>query len=154
MPIIKRILVPYDFSHGASAALRYAVSLAEAVNASIELLHVWEPGPYVDPTLMLAAGGRANDLSAQYTKDANERLAKAIADKAASIAERVAPMVIAGYPSTTIVRHADDGNFDLVVMGTRGLTGLKHLLLGSVAERVVQRCNKPVLTLHAAASAE
>ncbi len=149
MSLIKSILVPYDFSDGAAAALRYAASLADALDADIQLLHVWEPGPYVDPTQVLAVGGRASELQAQYTKAAEDRLKKAIAEHAESISARVKPHVVAGYPSSTIVERAEHGNFDLVIMGTRGLTGLKHLLLGSVAERVVQRCSKPVLTLHA-----
>ena len=52
-----------------------------------------------------------------------------------------------GYPATVILEESEQRGADLIVIGTRGLSGLKHLLLGSIAERVVQKAHCPVLTV-------
>ena len=149
MALINRILVPVDFSAGSRAALRYAASIAEKFDASIEAFHVWEPLPYVAPSQMVWMGSEPDEFWKQYKVAAEERLSLLVRTEVPAAAERVALRVEAGYPSGSILDRLDTEAFDMVVMGTRGLTGLKHLLLGSVAERVVQRAKCPVLTLHA-----
>ena len=142
---ISRILVPVDFSPHANRAVRYAVTLAAQFNARVELLHVVED-PFVSgvwsselympsmpellSTLTAKAGLRLGDLKATLPTTI-------VADAA----------VVVGHPKETIPDHARDGRFDLIVMGTHGRSGLSHLVMGSVAERVVRKAPCPVLTV-------
>lgn len=143
---ISRILVPVDFSPHSDRALRYAASLARRLGASLELLHVVE-----DP---FATGAWSSEV---YVPNVTELLDSMIADarrRLEDLKDIVAPegvpistVVLKGRPAPTILEHAKNGQFDLVVMGTHGRTGLAHLLMGSVAEAVVRRAPCPVLTL-------
>jgi nucleotide-binding universal stress UspA family protein len=142
---ISRILVPVDFSPHASRALQYATTLATQYGARIELLHVIE-----DPVTSGAWSSEvyiANmpELLASLTANATRRLEELKATLPASIVADTE--VIVGHPAATIPEHAQDGRFDLIVMGTHGRSGLSHLVMGSVAERVVRRAQCPVLTV-------
>jgi nucleotide-binding universal stress UspA family protein len=147
---IKHILVPTDFSAHADAALRYALDLARAVNATVGLLHVVE-----DP---LAAGMWASEvyttelagLTINLSKDAEERLRRTAAEHAADDAI-IVHGVRMGRAATTIVEVAAEVSADLIVMGPAGRSGIAHVLMGSVAERVVRTAACPVLTVRAAA---
>lgn len=142
---IKRILVPTDFSAHADAALRYAIALATPLGATVGLLHVIE-----DP---LAAGMWASELySAEIAglqinlaKDAEERLSLTVAEIGSPvISDRE---VRVGRAAPTIVEAAAESKADLIVMGTAGRTGLAHVVMGSVAERVVRTAPCAVLTV-------
>ena len=146
---ITRILVPTDFSGDAEAAFRYAVDLAKPFGAIVELLHVVE-----DP---LAAGMWSAEiytteiagLQINLVKDAEARLRGIIADTKTPI--RMASEVRTGAAGATILDAARDHHADLIVMGTKGRTGFAHLLMGSVAERVVRLAPCPVLTVRTGA---
>jgi universal stress protein A len=140
---ISRILVPVDFSPHATRALQYATTLATQYGARIELLHVvedpvmsgaWSSEVYVPPELL-----------ASMTATATRRLDELKATLPPSVVADTA--VLVGHPAATIPDHAHDGRFDLIVMGTHGRSGLSHLVMGSVAERVVRRAQCPVLTV-------
>jgi nucleotide-binding universal stress UspA family protein len=142
---ITRILVPTDFSADADAAFRYAIELAKPFGAIVELLHVVE-----DP---LAAGmwsaeiytAEIAGLQINLVKDAEARLRSIIEDTKTPI--RLTGEVQTGAAAATILDAARDRHSDLIVMGTKGRTGLSHLLMGSVAERVVRLAPCPVLTV-------
>ena len=141
---ITRILVPVDFSAHSDRALRYAATLAGQVGASVELLHVVDDftfGAYSEVYVP-----NIPDLTQEAINTALERLT---AIKAAVFPHGadVESVVYAGRPAPTIVDHAAEGKFDLIVMGTHGRTGLSHLLMGSVAEHVVRTSPCPVLTI-------
>jgi nucleotide-binding universal stress UspA family protein len=143
---ISRILVPVDFSAYSERALDYAIALAARLDASLHLLHVVED-PMV--TGALVPEGVMTDfaeLRAELMADAEQRL---LAYRGQ--AERAGvPVVTAarwGFTSATILEYAAGLNIDLVVMGTHGRTGMAHLLMGSVAERVVRQAACPVLTV-------
>jgi nucleotide-binding universal stress UspA family protein len=149
---LNRILVPVDFSAHSEKAIRYATTLANKFGAHLSLLHVIE-----DPFITGAWQAEAfipnipellNDLIKAAEKRMAEQKQKLAAD--GSVVETV---VITGRPASAIVEQASAGTFDLIVMGTHGRTGLSHALLGSVAERVVQKAPCPVLTVHDAAAA-
>ena len=149
LPVIARILVPVDFSAHSEVTLQYATTFATRFGAAVELLHVIED-PY-------ASGAWSSDiyysnvpqLLESLTADANRRLLDLKAGlEAQGIV--VSTAVLRGNPARTIAEHAGD-RFDLVVMGTHGRTGLPHVLMGSVAERVVRRAPCPVLTVHVTA---
>jgi nucleotide-binding universal stress UspA family protein len=142
---ITRILVPTDFSGDAEAAFRYALDLAKPFGAIVELLHVVE-----DP---LAAGmwsaefytAEIAGLNVNLVKDAESRLRGIVGDAKAPI--RLVSEVRTGPAFATILDTAREHHTDLIVMGTKGRTGLAHLLMGSVAERVVRLAPCPVLTV-------
>jgi nucleotide-binding universal stress UspA family protein len=146
--ILKHILVPTDFSPHAEAALRYAIDLAKPFGATITLLHVVE-----DP---LAAGMWSSEiytaeiagLQINLVKGAEERLRR-IAAKTVGV--RILTEVRTGRTPSTILDVAKSASADLIVMGTAGRTGLAHVVMGSVAQRVVRAAACPVLTLRAEA---
>jgi nucleotide-binding universal stress UspA family protein len=143
----KRILVPVDFSSCSRAALERATALAESLEATIDLLHVWQPPPIVAPEVMIGTGTENPGLlqiAKQQAETAMNEFVKRARDTGAKIE---AVSVEPGDPARTIVEAADRGNYDLIAMGTHGRTGLAHLLLGSVAEKVVRRASRPVMTV-------
>ena len=143
---ITRILVPTDFSVYSDTAIHYAANLAGHFRASLELIHVVE-----DPFLSGAWSAEAFIAGADGILEEVKESAKIrLASVAAALAARgvVAEVkVITGTPSAGIVEHARDGRFDLIVMGTHGRTGLSHVVLGSVAERVQRTAPCAVLTV-------
>ena len=146
---ITRILVPVDFSVHSDRAVRYAMELAGKVGARVELLHVVE-----NPVVSGAWSSEiyvANlpELLESLMADANRRL-EMVKTATAREGIEVGTCVVSGTPAHMILDEARTGRFDLIVMGTHGRTGLSHVLMGSVAERVVRRAFCPVLTLRAA----
>jgi nucleotide-binding universal stress UspA family protein len=145
MSAIKKILVPTDFSEAADAALRYAAALPLAERPEITILYVYQLPAYFFPdgSVVLSAPDMVEKLMTQIETS----LARAA--NLASAAGAVDPRVqsVNGVASTEIVRFAEENGFDLIVMGTHGHTGLAHVLLGSVAEKVVRKAHCPVLTV-------
>jgi nucleotide-binding universal stress UspA family protein len=145
---IKNILVPTDFSEPADAALEYAKTLAQEFNGRIHLLHVVSE-PYVYPWGTDLPTIPISDLLTQSEDAARERLAQ-IATAATALAGRIDVETAIGTPVERILDAIGDHHIDLVVIGTHGRGMVGHLLLGSVAERVVRRSPVPVLTVHGA----
>ena len=146
MPRIARILVPTDFSAASDAALRYARSLATQFGASITLVHVFE-----DPFTSGAFVGDGVvtmplDLREAMERAAREQLQKQHAEHAQSLPLSSSDLLM-GAAAKRIVEHAEKIHADLIVMGTHGRGGLGHLLLGSIAEKVVRTAKCPVLTV-------
>ena len=145
MIAIRQILVPTDFSDPATSALTYARALAEEFGSHLHIFHV-VPEPYVYPwgteisTLPLA------DLMAQSEALSNTRLAELIPKDHAPRGGLTTSTAI-GTPVDRILDYITDSHIDLVVMGTHGRGPVGHLLLGSVAERIVRRSPVPVLTV-------
>jgi nucleotide-binding universal stress UspA family protein len=140
---IRTILVPTDFSTHANAALEYAMELAATFGARLHLLHAY----HVD---IPVAGPGGIALPANFY-DEFRKAAKANLDE---LLQRVKERgiqadgeVVPAPPAIAILDSAEQLPADLVVMGTRGRTGLAHVLLGSVAERTVRMAPCPVLTL-------
>ena len=148
MSTIARILVPTDFSAASDAALTYARSLARQFGASINLVHVFE-----DP---FTSGAFIGDGTVTMPLDLRESLERLATEQlAARHAEHlgVLPLsstdLLTGPTAKRIVEHAEKTRADLIVMGTHGRSGLSHLLLGSVAEKVVRDAPCSVLTVRA-----
>jgi nucleotide-binding universal stress UspA family protein len=134
---IERILVATDFSDASDTALEYARTLAGQFGATLQVVHVFEDpfasGAFVgDGTVMMPLDLRDTLLDAAKT-----RLAERHAGHAAQLAHSSTDL-LQGPAARTIVEHAQNTGADLIVMGTHGRTGLPHLLMGSVAERVVR----------------
>jgi universal stress protein A len=134
---IRRILVPTDFSAHANWAVTAAFELAQTFGADLSLLHVIEVPVYaIEVALPLA------DL------EQNARRALALLlPEAAAAGVAVTRLVDMGVPFQKILETARAEQVDLIVMSTHGRTGLGHLVLGSVAERVVRLAPCPVLTI-------
>ena len=142
-----RILVPTDFSKGAENASLTAVALAAALGGRVELVHWYNP-----PSVMLPDGSTFPATPAQLlevTDHAETALADALRTLRTRSGERIEIEGSArmGSAADEIVRLAATGRFDLVVMGTHGRTGIRRLMLGSVAEKVLRRASIPILTV-------
>jgi nucleotide-binding universal stress UspA family protein len=142
---VKKILVPVDFSDHAAHALDVAAELATRYDGHLELLHVVQPPAY--PELYYPGQGTSTSLMDIPLLQArtHEALVDLIREK--GLEGKAKAKVIEGYPGTEIPRYAKEAQADLLVLSTQGLTGLKHLVLGSVAEKVVRLCECPVLTV-------
>jgi nucleotide-binding universal stress UspA family protein len=145
MALIRRILVPTDFSAASDAALNYARSLASDFGASINLVHVFED-PFASGAF-LGDGIIAMPLDVRQSMEtaAREQLAARHAAHAGKLPLSSTDL-LTGSPAKRIVDHAEETSADLIVMGTHGRSGFDHLLLGSVAEKVVRAARCPVLT--------
>lgn len=142
-PKIDRILAPLDFSDNADAILDWAVHLAKEHKSRLTLMHA-----YHLPVEFQQMEGAY--LPAEFWTQVKSEAEKNLEQKAARIREQgveTEVLVVEGYPATAIEEAAQTKDVDLIVIGTHGHTGLKHLLLGSVAERVVQKAPCPVLTV-------
>ncbi|MDX1501741.1 MAG: universal stress protein [Thermoanaerobaculia bacterium] len=139
---IRRILVATDFSETADSGLEWALEMARVHGAELLLVHgLMLPNQATD---FLPS---PPDYSEEIRAAARGRLERA-ADSARERGVVVSAELRLGIPSETVLEAAEESQADLVVIGTRGLTGIQHLLLGSTAERVVQRSVCPVLTVH------
>jgi nucleotide-binding universal stress UspA family protein len=150
---ISRILVPVDFSAYSERALEYAIGLASRFGASLHLLHVVE-----DPIATGVWGGETvlpdlTELREELVKGAERQLVT-YREAAARAGVSVSSTALVGLPAITIVDHAVSLGVDLIVMGTHGRTGMAHLVMGSVAERVLRHAPCPVLTVREAARRE
>ena len=148
MATIKRILCPIDFSEGSSAALEHALFFVERFGAELELLHAWQIPYSVRPDLMLWMEAGVSQSIFEATRDqAATAMQQQVAQIPAALRARTEGRTVHGDPVTAILDALGGKTYDMVVMGTHGRTGFSHLLMGSVAERVVRRSPVPVLTV-------
>ena len=145
---IKTILVATDFSSDAEAAVETAIELAKAFDAKLELFHAY----HVEiPPIYAGFGGdftRPEDILGPIREGAEatmDRLVEDVAAKGVSVQGRIAM----DHASRAILEEAERVLADLIVIGTRGLTGLEHFVLGSTAERVLRLAHCPVMTVKA-----
>lgn len=138
-----RILVATDFSETAAAALDWAAALAAQQGARLELVHAIT----LPPTLPEMVPQTGPDFALELQKAARLKLDEAAAGVRDQVPE-LDTLLSPGTPSRVILDRAEECNAELIVVGTRGLSGLRHILLGSTAERVVQHARCPVLCVH------
>ena len=143
MSHFQSILVPMDFSSHASAALKLAVRMARDSGATVHVLHAYalplalnSPYPVKIPETVLEA------LREEAARKLEESLAT-VRDSGVKLESHL----VHASPAAGICEAAEELGADLIVMGTRGLTGLAHVLLGSVAERTLRVAPCPVLTV-------
>lgn len=139
---IKHVLYPTDFSDPSLHAARYAQAFADAHKAQIHVLHVVYPYH-----LITDVDGMADDpLPVDLLPALSQRLASFCKEHLTSEAPVIQNTVV-GQPFYEIVRYAKEHQIDLIVLGTHGRGALSHLLIGSVAEKVVRKAPCPVLTV-------
>lgn len=142
---VRRILAPLDFSDNTPAILDWAAHLAQEHGGSVTLLHCYHlpiefqqlEGAYLPPDFWSSVRNEAETTLERHAAVLRER------------GVEVEIAVCEGYAGTVIIEEATSRNADLIVIGTHGRSGLTHLLLGSIAERVVQKAPCPVLTVKA-----
>ena len=143
---IRKILVPVDFSDHSHRALEEAIGLAKAFSAQLHLLHCYQIHPgTVSPYGIIIPETFEHDIRMAALQRLSEWR-----EKASAQGVRVQEHITAHFPAEEIAAMADHLGVDVIVMGTRGLTGLKHVLLGSVAERTIRLAKCPVLTVKGA----
>jgi nucleotide-binding universal stress UspA family protein len=144
---LSRVLVPVDFSSCSRAALEYASFLASRLSATVDVLHVWEPPHYVRPDVLLHPHGEAQQTLQQFARSNAGREMEWFLGNVESHGVKVKGRLEFGNPYHVILEISSSGAYDLIVMGTHGRTGLSHLLLGSIAEKIVRRASCPVITI-------
>jgi len=145
---VHQILAPTDFSESSKQAIAYAWGWAQTFRAKLLLLHVVEL-----PTYALQPETTADLITAllnELKREANVQLAQLLPEAGATNVD-VTCRVVVGVPYEKILETVGAESVDLIVMATHGRTGLRHLLMGSVAERVVRLAPCPVLTMHVTA---
>jgi nucleotide-binding universal stress UspA family protein len=142
---IATILAPTDFSAHSEKALRYACGLAERLGAELHLVHILSEivpaGP--DPLLMPV-------MPPEYYKQNEDRAKETLGrllDPSWGSPASLVTAVRWGGPVESIVSYAIGHHVDLIVIATHGRTGLSHVFMGSVAERIVREAPCPVLTI-------
>jgi universal stress protein A len=147
MTLPTHILVATDFSDASAPALAAAAAQARAADSKLTLIHVYDPTPMVPPAAI------------PTPRKMEESIAQEMGERVQSELERVRKEHLGEVPDVNVVaqRHANaayavcdyahQNGVDLIVLGTHGRTGLSHLLIGSVAERVVRHARCPVLTV-------
>ena len=140
---IEQILVPVDFSDHSAKALETAIELARQFDARIHVLHAY-------PQYLGAVSPYGIVTPQNFDLECREAAlfeTEAWAGKVRAAGIAVETLVSQATPSEAIARAAEEVGADLLVMGSRGLTGLKHILLGSVTERTLRTCACPVLVV-------
>ena len=141
----RKILVPVDFSSHSQRALQTGIELAKAFGAKLHLLHCYQINVgAISPYGLVIPESFDRDIREAATKQLEQWREKVAAQKI-EVESEVSPL----FPSEAIASTAERIGADLIVMGTRGLSGIKHVMLGSVAERTVRIAPCPVLTLKA-----
>jgi universal stress protein A len=139
--MLKRILVPVDFSPCSRAALDYAALLAEIFHAELDLLHIWAPSRRPEDRELATLGLASSTVAGRALTDWLMSIGPALRERARGRLE-------VGDRCGRILEAAL--GYDLIVMGTNGRTGMAHLFRGSLAEKVVRRAACPVLTIRPA----
>ena len=140
---LKRILVPTDFSEFSQAALRYGCEFAAKFGAELHLLHVIDnPMPPGSEDW----GKTLDEYQRDLEKYANNEM-QALDLSPLTDRSRVTDVIRYGSALVGIVQYARDHDIDMIVLGTHGRTGLAHVFIGSVAEKVVRKAPCPVLTV-------
>jgi len=145
MIAMKNILVATDFGEAADIALTYGRELARRFDATLHVLHVAE-NVYITAFGAETYASFAPDLQRDIEQNAKRKLLEAVMDSDGSGPRTIPAVMTSSSPAFAIIDYAREHDIDLVIMGTHGRGTLGHLLMGSVAERVVRLASCPVLT--------
>ena len=141
MITLNTILVPTDFSEHSDKALRYGVELASKFGATLHLFHTYEPIPVMYGETGYVPLESSAEIEAAAVKQLDELKPEGAEDL------KIVRKVSQGHPFVEIVQYAKEHDADVIVMGTHGRGAIAHMLLGSVAERVVRKAPCPVLVV-------
>lgn len=143
---VNNILVPIDFSNYSEKALAYASEIAQSYNAQLQVLHIIEETMH--PAFSVTGKSSIFDLVPDIKDDSRKRAEKMLSN---FVSDRVKSKIFiqGGRAANDIIKFAKENSTDLIVIATHGLTGLEHMLLGSVTEKVVRMAHCPVFTVKA-----
>jgi len=152
-PGVLRILVPVDYSEGSARALQYAAKLCIPFNAELDVIHVWDRPPSLTlaDVIVHAPTGQRRSLTELMYENADLQMQQFLRSHSFQLGEArgrlPAHRLVSGEPAAALLSLLDRGQHDLVVVGTHGRTGLRHLLLGSIAEKLIRLSAVPVITV-------
>ena len=138
---IQKILVPTDFSEYSQHALKYAVALAQSFKAKLYVVHVWEQSIVAAPTETFHA-----EIWVEAEKSEREQLNQ-LTQELRTKGIDVEPVFGSGIAHSEIVKTAKELDVDLITLATHGRTGLRHLVFGSTAEKIIRLAPCPVLVV-------
>jgi nucleotide-binding universal stress UspA family protein len=160
--MFKKILYPTDFSDVAHKALEYIKQLKQAGTEEVLILHVLDERQFIDPGLYIGDGSFLDEgpivpLEPSKTLSSSEWWDKLEEDAAKQIREienllreigfRVRKTIVKGIPLREILRIEKVEDVSLIVLGSHGKSNIEEMLLGSVSEKVIRKCKKPVLVI-------
>jgi nucleotide-binding universal stress UspA family protein len=145
MIALTSVLVPTDFSDASDVAVLYGKAFARAFGASLHVLHVVQE-PFAQPWAVEAHGFALATMQEDWMREAKIRV-EAILTSEDRSTHKAQLLTVLGHPVVEILEYASAHAIDLIVMGTHGRGPLGHMLMGSVAERVVRKAPCPVLTV-------
>lgn len=140
MPVAKEILVPVDGSDNSLRAVRYALGLADAIDARIRLFYVFP----VSSVEIIGMAGMSRDDIEHAAQAAAQRVFDKLHAEIGETSVKVDDETSIGDPAEEIIRCTEDDHDLLVILGRRGLSRIQSLLLGSVSEKVVRHAHSPV----------
>lgn len=144
---IQSILVPVDYSPCSAAAVRFAVEVASKFGAELDVVHVWDRPAYVSEAIQVGHGNATRSLVDLIRENAQAEMAEFVAKLSLPASFKLSTRLLSGNPAATVLKVLQEGKHQLLVVGTHGRTGLRHMLLGSVAEKLVRLSPVPVLTV-------
>jgi nucleotide-binding universal stress UspA family protein len=154
--LFKKILVPLDGSEHSLKALEMAAQIAERFSGAITLIHAYslsvqpvmmpEPSTLSSPTIPILTGAELSRL-AEATLAVGRRILDDGEEKLKPEKVQVEKVLVEGHAVREIVRAATEGNYDLIVIGARGISHIKEILLGSVTDGVIHHARCPVLVI-------
>ena len=145
---IRRIMIPIDYSENSKVALTYGADFALGFGASLDIVHVWDRPTYLTDAVMVQRPGQAHQPIGELIRenaqhDMDEFLNQFTLPSGLQSSSRL----LAGEPASALLAELKKGEHDLVILSTHGRTGFAHLLLGSIAEKLVRMSPVPVLTV-------
>ena len=145
---IRRIMIPIDYSENSKVALAYGADFAAHFGASLDIVHVWDRPTYLTDAVMVQHPGEAHKpigelIRENAQRDMTEFLGQLTLPSGLTTSSRL----LSGEPASALIAELKKGEHDLVILSTHGRTGLAHLLLGSIAEKLVRLSPVPVLTV-------
>ncbi len=155
-PVIKDILFATDLSKNSMYVLRFAVSMAKIHGAKLHVLNVFEYTPAVDTTILMFMGQgaqskmmeeRKGDLAELIGKRLEAFIKQGLQDEPAAAGNIDSTKVEIGDPVTKILLEAERLNSDIIIMGTHSKGPVGHAFLGSTAEKVLRRSQRPVIII-------
>jgi nucleotide-binding universal stress UspA family protein len=145
---LKKVLVPVDYSEPSAEVLQFGAEIASRLGGSLTVMHVWECMPHAPSDLMVKGrNGKLRRLDDVIRENAENEMQQFLESASLPSGLRVETKVVSGEAAQCILRELGTGGHDLLVMGTHGRGGVKQLVLGSVAEKMVRTSPVPVLVV-------
>lgn len=141
----RSILVPVDYSEPSRRALELALTLDPA--AKLTVIHAWDRPPYVSEGVITHPDGTRRSLTEMIRDNAEREMTEFLAQVTVPPERRFAHHLVSGDPVAAILAETEKGDYDVLVIGTNGRTGMSKLLLGSVTEKLIRLSPIPVLSV-------